>query len=608
MAIKLTTKQRDVLTADGHLLVTGGPGSGKTTISIMKAAQAVDKDLSRGQRVLFLSFTRATVSRVVEAIQYEHQLPPEQRKRIEVETYHSFFWRIIRAHGYLLGLPRRLTLLPPPAEAIALSSIRNELGADSKLSAAAVAEKQRRVTAERERLAMEEGRVCFDLFARYTGAILHGSERIRQLVSNMVPVIVLDEFQDTNADQWNVVQALGRHSRLIALADPEQRIYDFQGADPERLNHFREGFVPTEIDLSDDNHRSAGTEIGLFGNEILRGRFTQEKYVGVCRFGYPPNGDQAFTELVMRVYKARSRLAKSSKKDWSLAILVPTKKMTRLVADKLREPPAGMTAVPHSAVVELEGAILGAELIAFLLQPSSGGRDFGRFLDLLCNYFQGRGGDEPGQGDLNTAQKFRDAYADYVQRQTEGKAMRGSSLLVSTLATYQRARALGLTGDPDVDWRSMRSLLENGECSRLQALAHEVRNLRLLDRGTQLRQGLADDWRTNGSYSNALSIVKHAFVQEHFATIQKPETGVIVMNMHKAKGKQFDEVIIFEGWPRLVKWKIVANLDRIVRSNDLDYDNDQSRQNLRVSVTRGKSRTTILTPKNNPCVLLLNRA
>lgn len=605
--MKLTEKQLEILAADGHLLVTGGPGSGKTTISILKAAQSVDEALGPGQRVLFLSFARATVSRVEEAIQYEHQLPPEQRKRIEVETYHSFFWRIIRAHGYLLGLPRHLSLLPPPAEAIALSSIRNEMGADAKLDDMQLVEKRRRETAERERLAMEEGHLCFDLFARYAGQVLHGSQRIRQLLANMFPVIVLDEFQDTNADQWHVVQALGEYCRLVALADPEQRIYDFQGADPERLDHFRHAFEPTEIDLRDDNHRSPGTEIALFGNEILSGRFTQKKYVGICRLGYPPNSDQAFTELVTRVYKARERLVKSGKQDWSLAILVPTKKMTRLVADKLREPPAGMTPVPHYAVVELEGAILGAELIAFLLQPSSGDRDVAQFLDLLCNYFQGRGGDDPGQGDLQTAQKFRDAYADYVKRLAEGKAIRGNSILVKTLATYEEARALGLTGDPDLDWRAMRALLEKGECSRLKGLAQEVRNLRLLDRGTQLRQGLVEDWRRTGSYHNALSVVQQAFVQEHFATSQKPETGVIVMNMHKAKGKQFDEVIIFEGWPRVAKGKIVANLDRIVRSNSLEFDGDQARQNFRVSVTRGRRQTTILTPKNNPCILLFDQ-
>jgi Superfamily I DNA and RNA helicases len=394
---------------------------------------------------------------------------------------------------------------------------------------------------------------------------------------------------------------------LVALADPEQRIYDFQGSDPERLDHLRNDFGPAEIDLSDDNHRSASTEIALFGNEILHGRFTQDEYVGICVVLYPPNGDQAFTELITRIYRARGALVKSGRKGWSLAILVPTKKMTRLVADKLREPPARMTPIPHSAVVEIEGAILGAELIAFLIQPSSDDEDLARFIELLCGYFQGRGANDPAQGDLDTAQKIQDAYADYLRRLAEGKAIRGNSLLVNTIATYEQARALYLTGDPDIDWRAMRALLEGGPCPRLQKLAFEVRNLRLLDRGTQLRLGLAEEWRVNGAYTNALSVVRQAFVEEHFATTHKPETGVIVMNMHKAKGKQFDEVIIFEGRPIVARGKVVANPDRIVRANNAEYDDDQARQNFRVSVTRGKLRTTIFTPENDPSILLRSR-
>ena len=126
--MKLTKKQLDVMEAEGHLLVTGGPGSGKTTVSILKAAQIAERDLRPGQKILFLGFARATVSRVVEAIEYEQRIPREQKRRIDVETYHSFFWRILKAHGYLVRLPRRLTILTPPGEAIALSEIRSGYG------------------------------------------------------------------------------------------------------------------------------------------------------------------------------------------------------------------------------------------------------------------------------------------------------------------------------------------------------------------------------------------------------------------------------------------------------------------------------------------------
>ena len=68
-------------------------------------------------------------------------------------------------------------------------------------------------------------------------------------------------------------------------------------------------------------------------------------------------------------------------------------------------------------------------------------------------------------------------------------------------------------------------------------------------------------------------------------------SGVNVMTIHKAKGKEFDEVIIYEG---LYHNRIVSKPDRV----------DQARLNLRVAVTRAKKHTLILTPVEAPCPLL----
>ena len=154
--VDLTPSQKEVLAADGPQLVVGGPGSGKTTVSILKAAKIAREKLRPGQRILFLSFARATVSRVFEAIDEERSVTKEEKKRIEVDTYHSFFWRILKAHGYLVGFPRRMTILTPPNEAIALSSIRSGFKAPSKLSDEEKAQKAALEVAERMRLATEE--------------------------------------------------------------------------------------------------------------------------------------------------------------------------------------------------------------------------------------------------------------------------------------------------------------------------------------------------------------------------------------------------------------------------------------------------------------------
>lgn len=603
--VDLTRAQEDVVATEGHLLVVGGPGSGKTTVSILKAAKIAREKLRPAQRILFLSFARATVSRVFEAIDEERSVTEEEKKRIEVDTYHSFFWRILKTHGYLVGFPRRMTILTPPNEAIALSAIRSGFKATSKLSEEERAQKAALEFAERMRLATEEGKVCFELFAERVDVLLNGSRKVRKLISTMYPFIILDEFQDTSASQWRAVEAIGKSSTLIALADPEQRIFDFIGADPERLNHFRETFNPSEHNLAGDNHRSKGTDIAVFGNHLLTGKFWNEAYRGVEFEGFASNPNQAHASLVAQVLKARQRLLALGRRDWSLAILVPTKRMTRLVSDNLRAPFGNVPPIAHTATVDMEGPILAAEVIAFLLQQRSHSGCFDEFVDLLRSFFEGRGGATPTKSNLEEAARFKCALEKWNGCLTKGRATPGNSVLQATFAVYRAASTVALTGQPDVDWTAVRSVLESGACRRLVEVAQEARNVRLLERGTQLRQSLAQDWREAGGYKNALTITRESFVQVHFSMAHKPESGIVVMNMHKAKGKQFDEVIIFEGWPKRFKGQIVGNPDRIVGGNINSGAMTQARQNLRVSVTRAKMRTTIMSPNDDICVLLV---
>ena len=602
--VDLTKIQREILEADGDLLVSGGPGSGKTTVAIHKAARLA-ATLRPAQSILFLSFARATVVRILEAIDEEREFSAEARRRIEVDTYHAFFWRILKTHGYLVGLPRRLLLVTPPNEAIALSAIRRKYKADSKLSDSERLEKRQLEEEERTRLAEEDGRVCFDVFAHYVGKLLHASKKVRTLVTTAFPVVVLDEFQDTNVDQWRVVKALGTGSTLIALADPEQRIFEFAGAEAKRLQQFKDTFHPTEFDLKSDNHRSKGTDIAKFGNDILQGKFSQKNYIGVQLHVFEPNENQALALLSGQTLQARRRRLKAGKKDWTVAVLVPTKRMTRQVSGAFRDPLGSMPAIPHTAAIEMEGPILAAEVIAYLLQQVPGSAGLETCVDLICAFYRGRNGDTPAKANLAEADAIRKAYEKCTEKEAAGLAPPTKSIFHATRDVVGATRALSLTGDPDNDWIAVRTVLADSACARLREAASEARSIRILERGSVLRQSLSQDWRANGAYRNALAITRQAFVQEHFATASRPERGVIVMNMHKAKGKQFDEVIIFEGWPRFAGRKVVSNPDRIVRNNTATGDIGQARQNFRVSVTRARIQTTVLTPKADPCVLLL---
>ncbi|HEV8332688.1 MAG TPA: UvrD-helicase domain-containing protein [Steroidobacteraceae bacterium] len=102
-------------------------------------------------------------------------------------------------------------------------------------------------------------RLHFDLFAAAASDLLAGSEALRRIICDAYPVIVLDEFQDTNAAEWRFISTLGKSSRLIAFADAQQRSYEFRGADPRRISEFVSAFDPDTFDFAGENHCSDGT-------------------------------------------------------------------------------------------------------------------------------------------------------------------------------------------------------------------------------------------------------------------------------------------------------------------------------------------------------------
>lgn len=609
MPFELSVRQKEFLDADGHILVTGGAGSGKTTIAILKAASISHRLNYDSQKILFLSFARPTIARVEEAIQNNSSITKSEKSAIEVDTYHSFFWRLLNSHGYLLGLPKSLEILEGYNEVELLLPLREKYGGKPKSSRPDELIKYTKELEEiRRESAFNSGKIAFDLFAPAVAEMLNKSKRIRELISLKYPFIIFDEFQDTDGDQWRVVTEIGKSTRLIALADAEQQIYRWKGADPRRLAQYIKQFSPTVIDFAQANFRSAGTDIALFGNEILSQTFskTTATYRGIeiRYYGSPKycNREQSYMQLNLAIIEARQRLIRSGKSDWSLAVLTGSKDTTKKVSGFMSAPPKGCAQHRHRPIFDFEAAILGAGIVSSLLAQDNSVEGEKRFIDTVLRFLRGRNGE--GKPKADYVRKAREIEADFLNYRAEPASLSKRKICAKMLKIYSIACDQNLTGDPARDWVKTREALETSGDARLRDAGTSTRFLRLLERNTDLRSLLTNDWQEYGGYRNAIKLVSDAFIQEHFSLGKKPERGIVVMNIHKSKGKEFDEVIIFDGFNNYNRHTgeiYPSEFSRICFNNEV---NDDTKQNFRVAVTRARSKTTILTPHFLPCALL----
>lgn len=571
--------RQQLLDCAGHSLVIGGPGSGKTTIALKKAVIRIGEGLTPGQSVLFLSFSRAAVARLGEATRQE--VPKAQRGMLSMQTFHSFFWTLLSAHSYLLGAPKSLRILLPQDEQERYGTIKSkDRNNDNPAWVAWLA--------ERERLFREDGRIAFDLFPANAAELLERSQHVRRLIAQRHPLIIVDEAQDTNEYSWRCIELLAPATQIICLADLEQQIFDhLPGIGPERIAAIKKSLNPLEIDLGAQNHRSGGTEIAMFGQDILLGKVRGVPYKGISSFSYNPKIRTQSAVMRMSLGMLQRAIRKATGHyGKSVAILTHSGASATKISAALNAEPKP---VRHKLSFDEAEAMLTARFVAFLMEPK---RIDDRLHDLATAL------------ELLAAAKRASGLSVAKQWQTWALKVHGGKLPIahfvqSLLGVMDDLREQGFSGDPGKDWIRIKRLLRGAGDQHLTDVAKNLDYLVAFNRGKRISSGLGTAWMRNGQYAGAREVLDLALAQDQILGGIDDPPGVQVMTVHKSKGKQFDGVIVV----RESRHDGQQHISSFVWWGD-EPPYHRSRKILRVAITRAKAHTLVLSPIWPQCPII----
>ena len=258
---------------DGPLLVLAGPGSGKTRVLTYRIARIVEDSAGKTFRILGLTFTNRAASEMRTRVE---DLVPNARNRILLTTFHSFCVDLLRQHGHHIGLRPDFTILPQTVDreavldeaievvrrnhtdasyrgeqllpmvnqlldnCISPDDVLDELSNRNVENALAIAA----IYSTYRRLMIEDNQLDFGCLIAEALGLLESNPNVRRLISRVYPYVCVDEFQDTNLAQYRILANLVNPDtkNLFVVADDDQIIYQWNGADPKRLHALRTDF------------------------------------------------------------------------------------------------------------------------------------------------------------------------------------------------------------------------------------------------------------------------------------------------------------------------------------------------------------------------------
>lgn len=269
-----------------NVLIEAPPGTGKTFLGVALGIVAVRKSLlPQNAKVLFLTFSknaRVQIERQADELVSNGTISRLERKRLEISNYHSFFFDCLEQRKGLWGIstPLRVCSLTKRSRVFAnLLKASTEAG-DSDLLSHSLAlcrfEAEQLFGTSAQRCpsllvnqaskmitsSIREGRPHYDDFGPLMLDLVESSPSLLAYLRASFPIVVLDEFQDTDLLQWEILKRW-RPPRLVVLYDGFQMIYEWRGSTQERITQLKSEFDPFEPHSLQTNHRTGQDERGL---------------------------------------------------------------------------------------------------------------------------------------------------------------------------------------------------------------------------------------------------------------------------------------------------------------------------------------------------------
>ncbi|MFL6334314.1 MAG: ATP-dependent helicase [Pyrinomonadaceae bacterium] len=287
----LNQQQREaVAETDGPLLILAGAGSGKTRVITYRIAYLIAERGVAPHNILAVTFTNKAAEEMRERVKRLLSDTPLSSAPL-ISTFHSLCVRILRQHIEALGAgyTRSFTIydqddsvrlikacirdlgyddkqLAPRATQGAISGAKNRHGDDAASYGARVEyNDEKRAAIARvfklyeERL-VNNNAVDFDDLLILTVRLLRKREDVRAHYNDRFRYILVDEYQDTNALQFALINYLTqKQHNICVVGDDSQSIYGWRGADISNIINFEQHYPEARTIKLEQNYRSTQT-------------------------------------------------------------------------------------------------------------------------------------------------------------------------------------------------------------------------------------------------------------------------------------------------------------------------------------------------------------